>query len=86
MASTTAERQQQKALMVALTHNQWAVCTLRDGSKAFGIPSSSDADLRYITTADTCDCRANRNYGDCKHRRAVRLVARLGLTLDSDAA
>jgi uncharacterized Zn finger protein len=61
-----------KAVEIATHASQWLKCRARDGRKAYGIPSSTDANHYYFTTRTTCTCYdAGRH--DCKHQIAVRL-------------
>jgi hypothetical protein len=61
-----------KAVAIATDAGQWAKCKTRDGHKAYGIPSSKDANRYYFTTRHTCTCYDARRH-TCKHMWAVRL-------------
>ena len=70
---------QQKVLALTSTAGQWLRCHLRDGRKAFGVPSQSTPGLYYLVDLRTCTCPDARVRGvPCKHVAAVRLhVARI---------
>jgi predicted nucleic acid-binding Zn finger protein len=64
-----------KAVALATDAGQWIKCRTRDGRKAYGIPSSTDAGHYYLTGRNFCTCpaRMHRPGEDCKHMLAVQL-------------
>jgi hypothetical protein len=81
-----------KAIEIAAGASQWLKVRSGDGELAFGIPSQCKqlAGRYYIVTTSDCDCEDwKRNglshgrigeagyHGDCKHMRAVQLLAEL---------
>lgn len=74
MTIDLADPRAQRALVISADAGQWAKCILADGSKAYGVPSSSDPTVRYLVTQRSCSCPdASRNGRRCKHQLAVAL-------------
>lgn len=61
-----------KAVAIATNAGQWLKCRTRDGHKAYGIPSSKDANHIYFTTRTGCTCYDAQRH-TCKHMLAVQL-------------
>ncbi len=79
-----------KALEIAAGAGQWLKCRLRDGSKAYGVPSQCTPGRYYLVTCSSCDCPDFQRHGlaaarigqtgehrACKHVLAVRLYCEL---------
>lgn len=81
-----------KAVAIAANAGQFLKVRLRDGSKAYGVPSQCPArpGVYYLTTATACTCEDFRRHGlrrgrvgrggahgFCKHILAVRLTVQL---------
>jgi hypothetical protein len=79
-----------KALEIAAGAAQWLKCRLRDGRKAFGVPSQCTPGRYYLVTCSSCDCPDFQRNGlaeariglpgehrPCKHVLAVRLYREL---------
>jgi hypothetical protein len=65
-----------KAVAIATDAGQWLKCHIRDGRKAYGIPSSRGDGRYYLTTRTSCDCFDGQRH-TCKHVLAVRLFCEL---------
>lgn len=79
-----------KAISIAAGAGQWLKCHMRDGQKAFGVPSQCQPGRYYLVTGSSCDCPDFRRNGlsgtrlghagehrACKHVLAVRLHCEL---------
>jgi hypothetical protein len=79
-----------KAIDIAAGARQWLKCHIRDGQKAFGVPSQCQPGRYYLVTCQSCDCTDFRRNGlsgarrghsgehrPCKHILAVRLYCEL---------
>jgi hypothetical protein len=77
----------EKALEIAADAGQFVRCRTRDGELVWGVPSQTREDVRYLVTAESCECEDWRRnglrkarvgfYGShflCKHVRALRIL------------
>lgn len=79
MVIDTSDKRTVKAIDIAAEAGQWARIVTADGSRMFGIPSSTDPLHLYLTTRETCSCPSFAHSGRaCKHCLAVQL--HLGLS------
>lgn len=77
-----------RALEIAAEADRWFRWRTDDGREAFGIPSQTYGEHRYVVTQSTCDCADFRRSAllaaaeaqeqrACKHILAVRLYTEL---------